>query len=143
MYQPSFHENFKLTDDVKMGGERSFGIVFTVVFLLIGLLPLFSGGQIYLWSLIVACVFLILAFLAPKYLRPFNSLWFRFGQLLHKVISPLITGLIFFMTILPIGIVMKILGKKLLDIEFETSVKSYWIHRVPPSPEPGSMKRQF
>ena len=96
MTQPSFHENFSQGDDVKVGSERSFGIVFTVVFTVIGLFPLINSGEILIWALGLAGVFIILAMIAPKVLTPLNRVWFKFGLILHKIVSPLVMGLIFF-----------------------------------------------
>ena len=95
MTQPSFHENLSPIDDVKSGSDRSFGIVFAVVFAIIGLLPLWNGENIRVWALVIVSLFLGLAFIAPKVLSPLNRIWFLFGLLLHKIISPLVMGLIF------------------------------------------------
>lgn len=143
MTQPSFHENLSPTDDVKSGSDRSFGIVFAVVFGIIGLLPLWNGETIRVWALIIAVLFLSAALIYPKVLSPLNRGWFQFGLFLHKVVSPLVMGLIFFGAVMPTGLLMRLFGKKTLDLDFDPSMKSYWVHRTPPSPEPGSMKRQF
>lgn len=143
MTQSSFHEPFSPSDDVKVGSERSFGIVFAVVFTLIGLFPLWVGADVRIWALLCGGVFLGLAFIAPGVLAPLNRAWFRFGLLLHKIISPLVMGLMFFAVFMPIGLLMRVLGKRPLDLGFDRHVNSYWVHRTPPAPEPGSMKRQF
>ena len=143
MTQPSFHENLSPTDDVKSGSDRSFGIVFAVVFAIIGLLPLWNGENIRIWALVITGLFLAAALIYPKMLGPLNRIWFQFGLLLHKIVSPLIMGLIFFGAVMPTGLLMRLFGKKPLDLDFDPSLQSYWIHRTPPSPEPGSMKRQF
>lgn len=143
MTQPSFHEKLSPMDGVKSGSDRSFGIVFAVVFGIIGLLPLWGDGDIRIWALIFASLFLSLAFIAPKILSSLNRIWFQFGLFLHKFVSPLIMGLIFFGVVMPTGLLMRLFGKKPLDLDFVSDQKSYWVHRTPPSPEPGSMKRQF
>ena len=143
MAQPSFHENLSPTDEVKSGSDRSFGIVFAVVFAIIGLLPLWGGGNIRIWALIIAALFLSAALVFPKTLSPLNHIWFQFGLLLHKIVSPVVMGLIFFGTVMPTGLLMRLFGKKPLALDFDPSQKSYWVHRTPPSPEPDSMKRQF
>ena len=137
------HESFDREDDVKVGTERSFGLVFAVVFTAVGLWPLIDGGGPRLWSLGVAAGFLLAALVAPRALRPLNLLWFKFGMLLHHVVTPLVMGLLFFATVTPIALLMRIFGKRPLDLAFEPDAKSYWIERDPPGPEPGSMKRQF
>ena len=143
MPKPSFHEYLSPTDNVKSGSDRSFGIVFAVVFGIIGLLPLWNGEVMRVWALIIAGMFLGTGLIFPKSLSSLNRIWFQFGLLLHKVVSPVIMGLIFFGTVMPTGLLMRLFGKKPLNLDFDPSQKSYWIHRTPPSPEPGSMKRQF
>jgi len=145
--KPSFHEKLTESDDVKIGSERAFGLVFAVMFLVIALFPLFTrvGQQdvIRVWALIVAVSFGLSGLVLPRLLVPLNKLWFRFGLLLHRVVSPLVMGLIFFLTITPIGLLMRTIGKRPLDLGFDRSVKSYWVYRTPPSPAPDTMKRQF
>ena len=101
MTQISFHETSSFTDGVKSGSNRSFGIVFAVVFAIIGLFPLWYSENIKVWALFVAATFLVLAFILPKILAPLNRIWFLFGILLHKFINPLIMGLIFFLVFTP------------------------------------------
>ena len=141
------HENLAERDEVNIGGNRAFGFVFAIVFVVVALLPVFAGsGQnntVRVWALVVSAVFAITALARPQMLKPLNKIWFRFGLLLHKIVNPLIMGLIFFLVITPIGLVMRSFGKKPLKTGFDTSVGSYWIDRVPPGPAPDSMKRQF
>ena len=141
--EPSFHEDLTRKQEVKVGSERALGIVFAVVFLVISLWPLIDGGGIRLWALIVAGVFIALGCLAPKLLKPLNWLWFRFGLLLHKVVNPIIMALLFFTTVTPIALMMKMAGKDPLNRKFDSTVKSYWIEREPPGPEPETMRNQF
>jgi len=145
--KPAFHENLRARDDVKVGSERSFGLVFTAVFIIVALLPLLnlSGqhGSVRIWALVVAGVFAITALTMPRFLAPLNKLWFRFGLLLHKIVNPLIMGLMFFLTVTPIGLLMRVLGKTPLKLGFDKNVESYWIARTPPGPAPETMKRQF
>jgi len=145
--QPTFHENLSERDDVKAGGERSFGLVFAVVFVIVGLLPIFTkAGEedvIRIWALVVAALFAIFAMTRPQLLSPLNKIWFRFGLLVNRVVNPLVMGLIFFFVVSPIGIIMRILGKTPLKKGFDRNAKSYWIHREPPGPAPETMKRQF
>lgn len=129
--------------DVRMGSERSFGLVFTVVFVVVGLLPLWSGGAPRWWSLGVATGFLLAALVWPRALRPLNLLWFRFGLLLHRVTNPLIMGLIYFGAVTPMAVVMRLWGRDALNRRFEPEAASYWIRREPPGPPPETMERQF
>ncbi|WP_052589023.1 SxtJ family membrane protein [Magnetospirillum gryphiswaldense] len=128
---------------VQMGSERSFGIVFAVVFALIGLWPLKAGGDMRLWALGLAALFLVVAFVAPKLLKPLNLLWFKFGLLLHKIMTPLIMGLLFFLTVTPVGMLMRATGKDPMRLKRDPDAASYWIDRDPPGPKPASMKNQF
>ena len=126
-------------NDVKIGSNRSFGIVFFVVFLLIGLYPLINADGIRVWSIIISLVFLILGLTNSKILNPLNKLWFKFGILLGKIISPLVMGIIFFLVVTPIGILMKLLKKDLLNLKFNNK-ETYWIEKNEPK---SKMKNQF
>ncbi len=125
--------------DIKIGSNRSFGVVFFVVFALIAIYPLINKGEIRIWFLIVSLIFLILGILNSKILSPFNKIWFKFGIFLGKIISPLVMGMIFFVVVTPIGILMRILKKDLLNIKFNNH-KSYWIEKNEPK---SKMKNQF
>jgi len=126
-------------NDIKISSNRSFGIVFFVVFLLIALYPLIYNGEIRLWSLLISFIFLILGLLNSKVLTPLNKIWFKFGILLGKIVSPIILGIIFFFVVTPIGLIMRILGKDLLNLKFNAN-KSYWIEKRGPK---SKMKNQF
>ena len=125
---------------VKSGSERSFGIVFAIVFLLIGIYPLTDGSEIRLWSLIIAFIFFVLAYVAPQYLSVPNKLWTKLGFLLGAVVTPIVMALVYFSTVVPIGVFMKLLGKDSLNKKIDSSAKTYWIERDQPV---GSMKNQF
>ena len=126
-------------DDIKIGSNRSFGIVFFLVFLLIATYPLINGNEIRLWSLIISIIFLFLGLINSKILNPFNKLWFKFGIFLGKIISPLIMGIIFFLVVTPIGLLMRLLNKDLLNLKFNNN-SSYWIEKTEPK---SKMKNQF
>ena len=126
-------------DDVKISSNRSFGIVFFVVFLIIALYPLINDGNIRLWSLFVSLAFLVLGLLNSKFLSPLNKIWFKFGLFLGKIISPIVMGLIFFLVVTPIGILMRILKKDLLNLKMNNN-KSYWIEKSGPK---SKMRNQF
>ena len=124
---------------VKLGSNRNFGIVFFIVFLLIALYPLINSEDIRIWSVIVSLIFLILGFLNSKILTPLNKLWFKFGILLGKIISPLIMAGIFFLVVTPLGLIMRLLKKDLLNLKFNKN-RSYWIEKKGPK---SKMKNQF
>ena len=126
-------------DDVKISSNRSFGIVFFVVFAFIALYPLINNGEIRTWSVIISLIFLILGLLNSIILTPLNKLWFKFGIFLGKVISPLIMGIIFFLVVTPIGLIMRLSGKDVLNLKYNNN-KSYWIEKNGPK---SKMKNQF
>ena len=126
-------------DDIKIGSNRSFGIVFFVVFLIIATYPLIKGDELRLWSLIISIIFLFLGLVNSKILNPLNKLWFKFGIFLGKIISPLVMGIIFFLVVTPIGLLMRLLNKDLLNLRFNNN-SSYWIEKTEPK---SKMKNQF
>jgi len=126
-------------DDIKISSNRSFGIVFFIVFLLIAIYPLTNGDEIRIWSLIISSIFLILGALNSKILTPFNKLWFKLGIFLGKIVSPLVMGVIFFFVVTPTGLIMRILGKDPLNLKYNLN-KSYWIEKNGPK---SKMKNQF
>ena len=125
--------------EINIGSNKSFGVVFFIVFLLIALYPLINNGDLRIWSLIIAIIFLVLGLINSKVLTPLNKLWFKFGLLLGKVISPLIMGIIFFLVVTPTALIMRIIGKDLLNLKFNNK-KSYWIEKTGPK---SKMKNQF
>ena len=126
-------------DDIKIGSNKSFGIVFFVVFLLISLYPLLNNESIRVWSLIISIIFLILGILDSKILSPLNKIWFKFGIFLGKIISPIVMGIIFFLVVTPTGFIMRLLGKDVLNLKYSDH-KSYWIEKTGPK---SKMKNQF
>lgn len=137
------HERLEAEDEVRSGSDRSFGIVFAVVFTLIALFPLLYGSGIRLWPLPIVAIFAGLAWLRPQILAPLNRLWFRFGLLLHKVVNPLVLGLMFFVIITPVAFITRLFGGKLLSLGYDKSSPSYWQRRSPPGPEPETIRNQF
>ena len=126
-------------DDIKIGSNRSFGIVFFLVFLLISIYPLLNNESIRFWSLTISLIFLILGIFNSKFLTPLNKIWFKFGILLGRIISPLVMGFIFFFVVTPIGLLMKLFKKDLLNLKYSKD-KSYWIEKTEPK---SKMKNQF
>ena len=126
-------------DDIKISSNKSFGIVFFVVFLLIAIYPLTHGGDIRIWSGMISFIFLILGLLNSSILTPLNKIWFRFGIILGKIISPVIMAIIFFLVVTPTGLIMRILRKDILNLKYNKN-KSYWIEKEGPK---SKMKNQF
>ncbi len=125
---------------VKISSNRSFGLVFFILFLGIALWPLIYDGSIRTWSVIIATIFLFLGILNSKLLNPLNKLWFKLGIVLGSIIAPLVMGAIFFIVVTPIGLFMRIIGKDLLRVKFDKKVRSYWIKR---DKNVSTMKQQF
>jgi len=126
-------------DEIKVGSNKSFGLVFFVVFLLISFYPLLNEESVRIWSLVISVIFLILGLLNSSLLLPLNKLWFKFGIFLGKIISPIIMGFIFFLVVTPIGVIMKLLGKDILNLKYN-DYQSYWIEKNGPK---SKMKNQF
>jgi hypothetical protein len=131
---------YKQNIQVERGSEKSFGLIFAVVFLLVGLYPLVNNKNILLWPLITALIFLLLTYLAPKILSVPNKLWFKLGLALGAVVAPVVMALIYFTTVVPIGLIMRLMSKDMLRQKLDKSVKSYWINREQPM---RPMKNQF
>ena len=131
--------NVNFNNEIKISSNRSFGIVFFIVFLLIALYPIINNENIRIWSLIISVIFIILGLLNSKILTPLNKLWFKFGIFLGKIVSPLIMGVIFFFVVTPIGLIMRMLGKDVLNLK-QNKDKSYWIEKNGPK---SKMKNQF
>jgi predicted membrane metal-binding protein len=143
MATSQLHEDYSREEEVKAGSDRSFGLVFAGFFAIVGALSLWRHGQGWHWTLPLAAVFLVVALTYPRVLGPLNRLWLKFGLLLYKVMNPIVLGLLFFVTIMPIGLVMRAMGKDFLRLKREPDAKTYWIARTPPGPPPQSMKNQF
>ena len=125
---------------MKLPTNRNFGIVFFVIFLLISIWPMIVGqSSIRLWSLIISLIFLVLGILNSKLLSPLNFAWMKFGEILGKIIAPIVMGLIFFIVVTPIGLLIRLIGKDILKLKFSKK-NTYWIKR---NKSVGSMRRQF
>ena len=125
---------------IEQSSEKSFGFVFSIVFLIVALYPLTNSKGILIWAIVLSALLLILALLAPKILSLPNNLWFKFGIFLGSIIAPIVLSLVYFLTVLPTGLIMRVLGKDLLKKKFDRDASSYWIKREQPI---GSMKNQF
>jgi len=126
-------------NNFKTSSNRSFGIVFFVVFLTISLFPLINEGNLRIWSLIISIIFLILGLINSNILTPLNKIWFKFGVILGQIVSPIVMSIIFFLVVTPIGILMRILKKDLLNLKINGN-KSYWIKKSEPK---SKMRNQF
>ena len=125
---------------IKTSSNRNFGFVFFIVFLILGFWPITNGEEIRIWLVAISLIFLILGIMKSKLLTPLNQLWFKFGMILGAIVAPIIMGAVFFLVVTPIGIVMRLMGKDLLNKKHDKKKETYWIKR---KTSPGSMKRQF
>ena len=125
--------------NIKLPSNRSFGLLFFIVFLIISIWPLSYSGEIRVLSLVISIIFLILGLINSNILKPLNFLWMKFGIFLGKIVSPLLMAIIFFLVVTPIGLIMRLLGKDLINLKYNKS-KSYWIEKDGPK---SKMKNQF
>tara|TARA_B110000967_G_C18765178_1_gene500000 strand:- start:479 stop:859 length:381 start_codon:yes stop_codon:yes gene_type:complete len=109
--------------------NRSFGILFFIVFLIIGLWPLKASNEVAIWAVVLSAIFLILGLLNSRFLTPINKLWIKLGQLIGKFVAPIFLGIIFFTVLTPIGILLKIFKKDILSLKFDKKINSYWKKR--------------
>ncbi len=139
----STHEDFRRQAKVKGSSDRTFGLVFAVFFALVGLAPVRSHRPLRWWALAAALLFLAVAIARPAWLRPLNRLWIKLGELLGRIVSPIVMGLLFFVVIAPVGALLRLMGKDPLRLAREPDANTYWIERRPPGPPPETMANQF
>ena len=125
--------------NIKIGTNKSFGIVFFIFFLIVSIFPLFKEGDIRIWSFIIAIIFFVLGLMNSKILTPLNKIWFKFGILLGNFVSPIVMSIVFFVIVTPTSIIMRVLGKNLLNLK-KGNKKTYWVER---SKIQSKMKNQF
>lgn len=133
----------KAHTDVKMGSERSFGLVFAFVFAVIALWPVFKGNDLRIWASVISVAFAVVSLVYPAVLKPLNRLWFRFGILLSKIVSPIVMGLIFVLTVIPIGLIRRMRHPDPLNQKIDPDAETYWVRRNTEESEPTSMRKQF
>lgn len=143
MTHPSaLHEDLSRSQHAESSSDRAFGLVFAVVFCVVALFPLLRGGEPLVWAWAGAAAFLLVALARPALLAPLNRLWLKVGALLHRIVSPLVLGLVFYGVVLPTGLAMRLVGRRPLHGDFDGR-DSFWVHRDPPGPAPEGMKNQF
>ena len=125
---------------MKKSSEKSFGILFGLVFIIVSVWPLFYSNSLRIWSLILAIIFFLLAFLKPSLLKSFNNAWIKLGELLGRIIAPIIMAIVYFLILTPISLLVRLFGKDLIGMKFSNDIKSYWIKR---KKHLGSMDKQF
>lgn len=137
------HEDFTRSQQVKSSSNRAFGWMFVIVFLIIALWPLLFGGALRWWSLIISTLVMLITQTAPGLLTIPNRLWMRFGMLLHRVVSPVMLAVMFFLIVTPTGLLMRVFAKRPLRLGRDPAAASYWIKRDPPGPPAEDMSNQF
>lgn len=123
--------------------NRSFGWVFTAVFMLVGVYSLWRGGAVYPWMFGLAGATAAVTVVRPRWLAPLNRLWMKFGELLHRLVSPIVLGIIFYGVLTPIGLAMRLAGRDTMKRKFEPQSPTYWVRRDPPGPAADSFRDQF
>jgi|ERR1700676_157731 len=139
----STHEVFSRDEEIVAGSDRSFGLVMAAALAAVTLLNGWHAGRLWPWTGGMAALLLAAALLRPSVLHPPNLLWLKFGLLLHRVVNPVVMALLFYGTVWPTGLVMRMMGKDLLRLKREPDADSYWIVRQPRGPSPETMKDQF
>lgn len=137
------HEDFSAKSEVRSSSDRAFGLVFAVLFAVVGLFSVPFGGAVRWWALGIGAAFLAASVLAPRVLAPLNRVWTRFGLLLHTIVSPVVLGFMFFLVVTPTGLLMRLFRKDPLRLRFDPEARTYWVERDPPGPAPEGFRDQF
>ena len=124
----------------KQSSIKSFGILFFFVFLIVGLWPLLNDNEIRIWSIVLSVIFLLLGLTKSKILIPLNNYWIKLGEILGKIVAPIIMLIVFLGVVTPMAFLVKLLGKDLLNLKFNKKINSYWLNR---QKKLGPMKNQF
>jgi hypothetical protein len=143
MSSNDLHEDYSRQADDTVASERNLGVTFAAVFAILAALSFYRGGGYGFVWLVIAAVFLSLAYFWTAPLRPLNLLWQRLGELLFRIVNPTIMGVVYFLTVVPIGIMRRLLGKDPLRLKLDPAAESYWQEREPPGPAGEDMKNQF
>ena len=139
----NFHERTEYVEPLQGSSDRVFGLIFSVFWSVLALAPLIKGGPIRVWAVVLAAAFLVTSLIMPILLGPLNQLWQRFGRLLRRVTNPIVMAILFFSTVVPFGLIRRLLNRDVLRLKWERESITYWIPRNPPGPGPDSMKDQF
>jgi hypothetical protein len=141
--QQMTHESYSRVNTVVRSSDRSFGIMISIALSLVALINYWHDGRWWPWAVGIAALLLAAAFLAPVALKPLNWIWFHVGLLIHMVVNPIVMALLFYVAVVPTGLIMRAMGKDMLRLKREPHSDSYWIVRRPPGPAPETMKDQF
>jgi hypothetical protein len=130
-------------DSVPLPSNRSFGALFVVVFALIGVYSWWNAGTFFPWAFGLSALTLIVTVVRPAWLTPANRAWMKLAEILHRIVSPIVLGVMFFGIFTPVAFLMRLVGRDAMARKFDTSARSYWIERDPPGPDPGGLPNQF
>ena len=139
----AMHERFDRAEGVAGSSDRNFGLTFAAVGAIVALWPLLGGEPPRWWLIGTAVALVAVSLFAASILSPFNRLWLRFGLLLHRIVNPVVLGVVFYGVLTPLAFVLRAAGKDSLRLKVDRAAASYWIARDPPGPTPKSMNRQF
>jgi hypothetical protein len=139
----SFPERHDSGDGDRGSSDRVFGLVFTAFWSLVAAAPLRNGGSIRVWAAVLAATFFVSGLVRPSLLGPLNLQWHRFGRLLQKLTNPIAMAIVFFSTVTPLGLMMRLRNRDVLRLKWNRGAASYWIPRNLAGPRPASMKDQF
>ncbi len=141
--QTSTHESHARDETVKGPSDRSFAYTFAALFALIGIVPVFFGHGWRWWALAASALLLAIGYWRAHWLAPFNRAWLKLGLILHRVVSPIVLGIVFFLVLTPTAFLVRLAGKDLLRLKHDARAASYWIPRVPRGPDSETMRHQF
>jgi hypothetical protein len=137
------HENMTRELESEGSSDRSFGLVFAAVFVVLTIWPALHGGSMRWWASAVAAAFAVIAMTKPSILGALNRAWTKLGILMGRFVSPIALGILFYAVLTPIGVLMRLTGADPLRLKRDATSNTYWITREPPGPAPGSMDKQF
>jgi hypothetical protein len=143
MSRDTLHEDFARKQEGQGSSDRGFAFVFAVFFGLVALSPLRTHHAVRSWAFWVAGLFLFIGILRPALLHPLNKYWTKLGLLMGRIVSPVITAVLFYAVVTPTALLFRILGKDPLRLSYDAEARSYWIERQPPGPAPETMTNQF
>ena len=138
----NFHERVT-GEQSERSSDRAFGLIFSVFLLIVAIVPVFRGRPLRVWAIFLSPLFLTVSLIRPGWMSPLSSAWHRFGLLTQRITNPIIMAILYFIVITPFGILMRLLGRDILHLKWDSDSSSYWIVRQPPGPAPDSMRDQF
>jgi hypothetical protein len=139
----SGHEDFSRRPEMRQSSDGAFGFVMAIVFGAIGFWPILYSQSVRGWAVGTSAGFALVSLTFPIALRPLNLLWTRIGLLLHRIINPLVTAVLFYSVFVPTGLLLRLFGKDMLRLRIDRDAQTYWIPREPPGPAPHTITNQF